>query len=380
MTIFNSLVNEVQDAATSGSTKRQLRALTQITDLFLAGSAGYSTRQVELFDEIFKVLVEVIELKTRVELAQRFAADPNTPAALARAFAGSDSAAVAAPVLSQSMVLAESDLIASASTQSQDHLYAIAQRRSISEAITDILIARGEQRVVHAVASNEGARISDDGFGKLVELSGTDVKLALHVGARHDIPRHHFLRLLETASAAVCSKIVEANPIFADVVLGAVTDVTDGINGEVRKACDEHVKARFRIKRLTDWKELRETDVHAAARAQDFERTVTALSILAGCPIEMAERAVLNANPGAVQVIAKVAGCSWATVKNLLLMEVADRRMSKLDLDRARINFEELEWRTAKRVLEFYEARRNMLAQASLPVESTHSAELQAAG
>jgi uncharacterized protein (DUF2336 family) len=380
MTIFNSLVNEVQDAATSGSTKRQLRALTQITDLFLAGSAGYSTRQVELFDEIFKVLVEVIELKTRVELAQRFAADPNTPAALARAFAASDSAAVAAPVLSQSMVLAESDLIASASTQSQDHLYAIAQRRSISEAITDILIARGEQRVVHAVASNEGARISDDGFGKLVQLSGTDVKLALHVGARHDIPRHHFLRLLETASAAVCSKIIEANPIFADVVQGAVTDVTDGINGEVRKACDEHVKARFRIKRLTDWKELKETDVHAAARAQDFERTVTALSILAGCPIEMAERAVLNANPGAVQVIAKVAGCSWATVKNLLLMEVADRRMSKLDLDRARINFEELEWRTAKRVLEFYEARRNMLAQAPLPVESTHSAELQAAG
>ena len=49
MTTFNSLVNEVQDAATSGSTKRQLRALTQITDLFLAGSASYSTRQVELF-------------------------------------------------------------------------------------------------------------------------------------------------------------------------------------------------------------------------------------------------------------------------------------------------------------------------------------------
>ena len=245
MTMFNSLVNEVQDAATSGSTKRQLKALTQITDLFLAGSAGYSTRQIELFDEIFKVLVEVIELKTRIELAQRFAADPNTPAALARAFAASDSAAVAAPVLSQSMVLVESDLIASASTQGQDHLYAIAQRRSISEAITDILIARGEQRVVHAVASNEGARISDDGFGKLVQLSGTDVKLALHVGARHDIPRHHFVRLLETASAAVCSKIIAANPIFADVVQGAVTGVTDAINGEVRKACDEHVKARF---------------------------------------------------------------------------------------------------------------------------------------
>jgi uncharacterized protein (DUF2336 family) len=378
MTMFNSLVNEVQDATTSGSTARQVRALTRITDLFLAGSAGYSTRQIELFDEIFKVLVEVIELKTRVKLAERFAADPATPPALARAFAASDTAEVAAAVLSQSTALAESDLIASATIQSQDHLYAIAQRRTISEAITDILIVRGEPRVVHAVASNEGARISDAGFGRLVHLSGRDVELALHVGARRDIPRQHFLKLLETASATVCGKIIAANPIFADVVQGAVTEVTDGINGEVRKACDDHVKARFRIKRLTDWKELKEADVHAAARAQDFERSVTALSILASCPIEMAERAVLNPNPGAVQVIAKVAGCSWPTVKALLLMEVADRKMSKADLERARVNFEKLEWRTAKRVLEFYEARRHVLAQAPTSGVPADSARLQA--
>jgi hypothetical protein len=380
MTMFKSLVNEIQDAATSGSTKRQIRALTRITDLFLAGSAGYSKRQVELFDEVFRTLVEVIELKTRVMLAERLATEANTPQALARAFATSDTAAVAAPMLSRSTALADSDLIASASKQSQDHLYAIAQRETISEAVTDILIDRGEPRVVHAVAGNEGARISDGGFGKLVRLSSGDVTLGLRVGARRDIPRHHFVKLLETASVEVCSKIIAANPALAEFAQGAVTDVIDGINGEVRKACGDHVKARFRIRRLTEWKELKEGDVHSAARAQDFERTVTALSILASCPIEVAERAVLNPNPGAVQVIAKVAGCSWATTKTLLLMEVADRKMSKGDLDRARANFEALEWRTAKRVLEFYEARRTMLAQTPLPVAADEPAKLQAAG
>ena len=60
MTSFNSLLSEVLDAATSGPTERHIRALTRMTDLFLAGSARYSKRQVELFDEIFKVLVEVI--------------------------------------------------------------------------------------------------------------------------------------------------------------------------------------------------------------------------------------------------------------------------------------------------------------------------------
>jgi hypothetical protein len=231
---------------------------------------------------------------------------------------------------------------------------------------------------VHAVAGNEGARISDGGFGKLVRLSGGDVKLALRVGARRDLPRHHFVRLLETASVEACSKIIAANPDLAELAQGAVTEVIDGINGEVRKACDDHVKARFRIKRLTEWNELKEGDVHSAARAQDFERTVTALSILAGCPIEVAERAVLNPNPGAVQVLAKVAGCSWATAKALLLMQAADRKLSKLDLDRARVNFEELEWRTAKRVLEFYEARRTMLAQSPLTA-AAEPAQVQAA-
>jgi hypothetical protein len=92
----------------------------------------------------------------------------------------------------------------------------------------------------------------------------------------------------------------------------------------------------------------------------------------------MTERAVLNENPGAVQVIAKAAGCSWVTVKALLLMTVADRRMSRMDLDQARGNFERLEARTAKRVLEFYDARRNEHAIASPPLAPAAATDLEA--
>ena len=378
MTVLHSLIHDVQDASTSGSTRRQLRALTRITDLFLAGSAQYSKRQVELFAEVFKVLVEAIEVKTRIKLAHRFGADPAAPAVLVRAIAANDDAAVAAPVLRRSPVLTEPDLIASASNQGQEHLLAIAQRETISAAITDILIERGEQHVVHAVAKNEGAQISDDGFSELVLRAGADVELALHVGTRSDIPRHHFLKLLETASASVCSRLVEANPDLAEIVQETVTEVIDDINGEVRRHSAAHTKARVRIKRLSDWKELREADVHAGARSQNFEKTVMALAALAGCGIEVAERALLNENPGAVQIIAKAAGCSWVTAKALLVMTVAERKMSRADLESARVNFEQLERRTAQRVMEFYEARRNMLAHASSTITSGEAAKLEA--
>ena len=49
--------------------------------------------------------------------------------------------------------------------------------------------------------------------------------------------------------------------------------------------------------------------------------------------------------------------------------------MSGKDLDRARESFEQLEIRTAKRVLEFYGTRRSTRAGASLPVVSEVSAE-----
>ena len=367
VTTFHTLIDEIQDQATSGATKKQLRALTRITDLFAAGSSGYSEQQVELFGEVFKTLVAVIELKTRVQLARHLATSPDAPAALVRAVAFDEAVAVAAPVLSQSEVLTDADLAVSASRQSQGHLYAIAQRRTISEAITEILIHRGEPRVVHAVAGNPGARLSDGSFSELVARSAADVELALRVGVRHDIPRHQFLKLLETASASVCSRIVAANPQFAEAVQDAVTEVVDDINLEVRDRSVGHAKARKRVKLLTQSHELRETNVHAAARAQNFEQMVLALSVLAGCPIEMAERAVLHENPGVALVLAKAAGCSWGTVKLVLLIEAADRRMSTEDLDRARESFEQLEPRTAKRVLEFYGSRRSLLAGASLP-------------
>ncbi|MGQ0686754.1 DUF2336 domain-containing protein [Bradyrhizobium sp.] len=380
MTMFYSLIDEVQNTTEAGATKRQLKALKRITDLFHAGSGRYSKQQIELFDNIFRTVVGVIELRIRVKLAHHLATDANAPATLVRAFAFDDAVAVAAPVLSRSTALSEADLILCSGTQGQGHLHAIAQRQTISEAITELLIQRGEPRVVHAVAKNPGARISEHSFGELVVRSGGDAQLALHVGMRHDVSRHHLLRILETASATVCRRIVTANPQLADAVKGAVTDVIDDINLELRNGSEEHAKARNRIRRRKDWKELGETDVHAAARAQDFERTVAALSVLASCPIEMVERAVLNENPGAVQIVAKAASCSWATAKALLLMKAADRNLSRMDLDRARENFERLEIRTARRVLEFYEARREIGAQPSPPIAAAEANARAAVG
>lgn len=81
-----------------------------------------------------------------------------------------------------------------------------------------------------------------------------------------------------------------------------------------------------------------------------------------------------------VQVIAKAAGGPGATVKALLLMRAADRRMSEKDIAQAREDFERLETRTAKSVLEFHRKRRNMHGIARPAVGAGAAAELGGCG
>jgi uncharacterized protein (DUF2336 family) len=357
MTEISSLVEELEDAIASGTEHRRIVALRRVTDLFIAGSNRYSIEQVALFDEVLLCLTQEIEQQARASLAQRLAKVENAPPRVIRSLAFDDAAEVATPVLISSPRLTDDDLIANAETKSQGHLYAISQRATLSEGVTDVLVDRGDQRVVRTVADNRGARFSNIGFGKLVERAKGDSVLARIVGARPDIPRHHFLKLLDSASAAARATLIADNPQAAGLIRDTVAEIANNINREVREASPEHVRAKRAAKRRHKNAPPSEADVHRRAQAQDFERTVIALAVYGGLSIDLVERALLDQRPDMVLILAKAAGCSRTTTKAILMMQAAGRGMSEADLTQALASFDRLSKTTAKRVLEFYDRR-----------------------
>ncbi|MDN3720104.1 DUF2336 domain-containing protein [Roseibium salinum] len=80
-----------------------------------------------------------------------------------------DTIAVAEPALEHSPALTSEDLVAIASTASMEHLGAIAGRVSVDEAVTSVLVDRGDAKVLSKVAENQGAEFADAAFLKLVE-------------------------------------------------------------------------------------------------------------------------------------------------------------------------------------------------------------------
>jgi uncharacterized protein (DUF2336 family) len=346
---ISSLIDDLEDAIASGSAEKRSNSLWRVIDLFMDSASRYSEEHVALFDDVILKLAAEIETKARSKLAQRLAPVANAPVKVIRSLAFDDDATVASPVLSQSPRLNDSDLIANASTKSQGHLAAIAQRATLSAAVTDVLVDRGDQQVVHSVAKNSGARFSDAGFGKLVARARSDETLALRIGVRPDVPRHHFLKLLETASATVCAKLEAANPQCADAVHDAIAEIVAKLRSELRNASADHATARAQVERLHQLRGLGDADVYDFARQRKFEQTAVALSLLCVVPVDVVERALLDDNADMVLILMRAAQCSWTTAKAILLMQAADRGIAAQDLDRAMRSYQRLGSDTAAR-------------------------------
>jgi uncharacterized protein (DUF2336 family) len=268
-----------------------------------------------------------------------------------------DDIEVARAVLITSERLEDTDLVANASHKSQQHLSAIAERRSLSEAVTDVLVTRGDRHVVHSVARNSGARFSDAGFRMLVKRASSDDALAMQVGARRDVPRQHFLRLLQHASAAVRQRLAAEHPGAGGAVETVLGEVIGGIRSETRKVSPDHVAARSRVEALHQAGRLGESEVHGFARERKFEETAVALSLLCGVEIDVIERALLDQAHELALIVAKLAGFSSTTAKAILLLKTTDRGMSAQDLDLALTSYARLQAETARRVLGFYRTR-----------------------
>ncbi len=71
-----SLIDELVRVTETGDVKERLRILQRVTDLFVAGSRGYSGQQIALFDDVLQRLVADIEVKRR---ALRAASPASTP-------------------------------------------------------------------------------------------------------------------------------------------------------------------------------------------------------------------------------------------------------------------------------------------------------------
>lgn len=349
-----SLLPELEDVVLHGSAEKRAETLRRITTLFLNGAPSFNAEHIALFDDVIGCLVVEIEAKALAELARRIAPIPNAPAGVVSALAKNDDIDVAGPVLKQAK-LADPDLMYIAETKSQAHLLALSTRLGISEALSDILVERGDQEVARSIANNRHAQLSDNAFGKLVKRAEQDGVLAEKVGMRTDIPPRLFRQLLMQASEVVQRRLLsKAKPETQAEIRRILAQVTDEV--AAKAAPRNYAAALAAVRALHKERKLGEADIAEFAKAGKYEETIAGLATMCAVPVEVVDRLMNGERADPVLILARAIGFGWPTVKAILNARPGGKPSSQT-LDAALENFDRLTATTAQRVVRFWQVR-----------------------
>lgn len=357
MNAQENLIDQLEGMLASKDLSRRAEVLRSVTDLFIHGSGRFTEDQVDLFDEVMGKLIENIEFAARVAFGSRMAMVTDAPRNVIRTLAFDDAIEVAAPVLVHSARLDDATLVENARTSSQEHLLAISGRKTLTEAVTDILVERGDNRVVAGTAGNRGAKFSSFGTSTLVERAKDNGALALCVWSRPDIPRHDLVKLFAQASEIVRSRLEAADPRRAVLIRNAVAEASDEILAVARAGSDEHAQAQAHVRSLHSFGLLDDARLQEFAREGSFDKTAVALSLMCDLPIGLIERTLAQNESEQLLVFAKAGDLSWETTKEIITLQAGRGGVTKERLNQCFASFFRLQPKTARAALQFYRLR-----------------------
>jgi len=325
----------------SSDSRRQL--LHAVTDLFLLdrdpneGSKNH-------YGEIAMSSLSYLGEEERKGYAERVASLSTLPHNVAVSLGSDNSIEVAQLVLTLSPVLTDTDLAAIAVTQSQKHLVAIAERASLSENLTDILVERGDNEVLHTVSANKGALFSDRGFDRLLERGNGDSAVTGALARRSDLSPNRAQRVLWIVGQLAESAGSDGKPV-------------ESASSLAKQARQQRLEVKLLL-----------ADVAAKVREVDDVLTMLAdedrayhlaqvLAQVADLSIEQALRVLMRRDASGIAVTCRSLGIGTTAFRAILQLRARRLYFSSLDIDDDVDAFTKLDLSTAERTLRFLKLR-----------------------
>ena len=356
-----SIIAELEEAVRSGSSEKRVNTLRQVTDLFLHDGERLSDEQVRVFDDVLCHLVARVESRVRAELGGRLAPLDYAPSGVIERLARDDEIAVARPVLTSSTRLTTPTLVDIAKTKGQDHLLAISGRTNLPEVVTDVLVERGERKVIRQLAGNTTARFSEAGYNGMVVHAEHDDELTEIVGLRLDLPLKFLRDLLQKATEAVRMRLAKiAPPELQEEIRRALATIASAARGDTLPARD-FSRAEAAIKRMKGMNELNDTAIGQFATYKKFDEVAAALALLNNsAPTELMAKVLEGPRADLVLIPCKSAGLSWPTVEAILYHRPVKHRLDEATLRVAHSDYGKLSVDTAQRTVRFWQVHKKI--------------------
>jgi uncharacterized protein (DUF2336 family) len=361
MSAIQEVISQLEGSLQSSSSSQRLRMLHSVTDLYLGGAATHSEENIELFDHVLNQLIDYVETQALARLSSQLAPIEMAPSRVVQRLARHDDIVVSEPLLRQSKRLGMADLIEIANTKSQAHLAAIGCRPEIEEAVTDVLVAKGDTEVAKIIAANSGARFSETGFSNLVTRAEKEVGLAEIVSVRSEMSPRHFRQLVTQASDTVRRRLISvSDPRTHSKIKRVITQIARELDRAGASPERDFSAAQDLVNSMREDPPLLRSKLLEFAAERKFEETVVSLAVLGKLSLSVVGTLMTNNDDGGILLLCKGIGLDWSTAHAILSLCPVGARATAVHESHAR--FEKLNESTCGRVLRFWQVRTSVVA------------------
>ena len=228
----------------SGASREEI--YLAVASLYRIQGAGLNQRERELMREILRRLTLDVEMAIRVALAQRLADDTTAPHDLILLLVD-DTVEVARPLILNSPLLTETDVLRLIAHADVGHLEAVAGRPNIGTPVTDELARTNHESVLVALVRNITARISESTYKSLVEKSRALPQLQEPLIRRPDLPPQLATDMCEWVSDALKSFITTHYQMAPKAVQVAVADAVQAVKKPVGDPKDQPAESAQKL-------------------------------------------------------------------------------------------------------------------------------------
>jgi uncharacterized protein (DUF2336 family) len=181
-------------------------------------NGGFGKEQMEIAEKIFRTLLKDTEVEIRKTLSAAIKHSDKIPQDVVLALAR-DVNEVSIPVLEFSQVLTDADLIEIINTTEDiSKQESVTRRKVISEKVSGALIETGNEKIVGSLLSNNGAKISDDNFSKIIEDFSDRETIMGSLVAREQLSVHVIENITRKISEELYKKLSETHKDSMDKI------------------------------------------------------------------------------------------------------------------------------------------------------------------
>lgn len=351
-------LEELAGLASVESSEDRRRILREVTDLLLENSHHLDEKNTEKFGEILCQIVFEMEMKIRRYLADAMAEMETPPRQLILRLAN-DEIEVARPVLMKSKLLEDEDLLGIIEQLTQEHMLAIAVRKSVSKQVSHALTDRGNDGVLQTLAGNSGALLSRQTMETMVKRSGENEDLCDALLARHDFPADLEEKIFSHLSAALKEHILSQNMATeGEVIDQFLWDARNHMNTHAGK--EELTDAERFIQRKEKMNQLNLDLILNLIRGGKIPEFLAAIAYLAHVDLPIVRRMVADESGEKMGVICKAIGFDRDSFAELLALTDFAKRRGEEQVAALLNVYDRIPEDSAKRAVRFMKTRRNL--------------------